>query len=61
MKALRALAPALPVIVVDVGRPEDTTAAIRAGASDMLLRQAPDADVASKVKRLLRRRARQTP
>jgi DNA-binding NarL/FixJ family response regulator len=49
------------VIVVDVGRPEDTTAAIRAGASDMLLRQAPDADVASKVKRLLRRRARQTP
>jgi serine/threonine protein kinase len=58
--SLRALAPGLPVIVVDVARPEDTTVAIRAGASDMLLCQSPDAELALKVKRLLRRRARLT-
>jgi DNA-binding NarL/FixJ family response regulator len=60
LRAVRALAPAVPVLVVDVGGPEDTTAAIRAGASDMLLSQSPDADLVSKVKRLLRRHARRT-
>jgi eukaryotic-like serine/threonine-protein kinase len=46
------------VIVVDVGGPEDTTEVIRLGADDMLLRNAPDADLVAKVKRLLRRKAR---
>jgi DNA-binding NarL/FixJ family response regulator len=58
LHALRAMAPTLPVIVVDVSQPDDTTAAIRAGANDMLLSQSPDADLPLMVKRLLRRHAR---
>jgi serine/threonine-protein kinase len=52
---LRSVAPHALVIVVGVRGPEETTASIRAGASDMLLRGAPDSDLAAKVKRLLRR------
>jgi serine/threonine-protein kinase len=58
VRQLRATNPDVPLVVVDVGSPEHTTEAIRAGASDMLLREAPDADLAGKVRRLLRRRAR---
>lgn len=47
-----------PVVVVDVRGPEQTTEVIRLGADDMLLRDAPDADLVAKVKRLLRRKAR---
>lgn len=46
------------VIVVDIGGPDETTEAIRLGASDMLLRGAPDADLVAKVQRVLRRRPR---
>ena len=46
------------VVVVDIGGPNDTTEAIRLGADDMLLREAPDADLVAKVTRLLKRRAR---
>jgi hypothetical protein len=49
------MAPKLGIIVVDVAGPAQTTAAIRAGASDMLLREAPDADLLPKLRRLLRR------
>jgi hypothetical protein len=55
---VRALAPKLPIVVVDVSGRDETTAAIRAGASDMVLREAPDADLVPKLTRLLRRRAR---
>jgi serine/threonine protein kinase len=58
VRRLRALDANVPVVVVDVGSTEETTEAIRAGASDMLLRDAPDADLVPKVRRLLRRRAR---
>lgn len=47
-----------PFIVVDVGGPEHTTLAIRAGASDMLLSGAPDADVIPKIQKVLRRKRR---
>jgi eukaryotic-like serine/threonine-protein kinase len=46
------------VVVVDIGAPNDTTEAIRLGADDMLLREAPDADLVAKVTRLFKRRAR---
>jgi eukaryotic-like serine/threonine-protein kinase len=58
VRRLRELAPKLVIVVVDVDGPDETTEAIRAGASDMLLREAPDADLAKKMDRLLRRRAR---
>ncbi|MBX3188393.1 MAG: serine/threonine protein kinase [Labilithrix sp.] len=58
VRSLRANDRALPIVVVDVAGPDETTASIRAGASDMLLREAPDADLASKITRLLRRRGR---
>jgi serine/threonine-protein kinase len=58
VRGLRKLAPKLPVIVVDVAGPDETTEAIRAGASDMLLREAPDADMVPKIVRLAKRRAR---
>jgi hypothetical protein len=58
VRGLRAIAPELPVIIVDVAGPDETTESIRAGASDMLLREAPDADVVPKIMRLLKRRAR---
>ena len=58
VRRLRESAAGLAVIVVDVGGPEETTEVIRAGASDMLLRSAPDADVIAKLSRLLRRRMR---
>jgi serine/threonine-protein kinase len=45
-------------LVVDVGGPEQTTLAIRAGASDMLLGGAPDADVIPKIRKVLRRKRR---
>jgi hypothetical protein len=45
-------------IVVDVAGPEQTTLAIRAGASDMLLAGAPDADVIPKIQKVLRRKRR---
>jgi len=45
-------------VVVDVDGPDETTEAIRAGGSDMLLREAPDADLVAMVERLLRRRGR---
>jgi len=53
---VRARRPDMLVVVVDVDGPEETTEAIRAGASDMLLREAPDADLVPKLERLLRRR-----
>jgi hypothetical protein len=58
VRRLRELAAKVPIIVVDVAGPDETTASIRAGASDMLLCEAPDADLAPKIQRLLRRRAR---
>jgi serine/threonine-protein kinase len=58
IRGLRAIAPKLAVIVVDVAGPDETTESIRAGASDMLLREAPDADLVAKIVRLSRRRAR---
>ena len=50
----------LAIVVVDVGSPEETHASIRAGASDMLLSAAPDAELAPKLERLLRRRRART-
>ncbi len=58
VRGLRAVAKSLPVVVVDVRPPDGTTEAIRAGASDMLLEGAPDADLVAKLTRLLRRQAR---
>ena len=55
LRELRAHAPGVPVVVVDVDGPDETTEAIRAGGNDMLLREAPDADLVAKVERLLRR------
>lgn len=58
IRRLRAHAPKVPVVVVDVGGPDETTEVIRAGADDMLLAAAPDADLVAKLARLARRRAR---
>jgi serine/threonine protein kinase len=58
VRVLRASAPKLLIVVVDVAGPDETTESIRAGASDMLLREAPDSDLVPKMERLLRRRAR---
>ena len=58
IRRVRAHAPTVPVVMVDVGGPDETTEVIRAGASDMLLGAAPDADLVSKLARLLRRRGR---
>ena len=58
IRRLRAHAPRVPVVVVDVGGPDETTEAIRAGASDMLLVAAPDADLVAKLARLWKRRGR---
>jgi eukaryotic-like serine/threonine-protein kinase len=55
---LRAADPDMIVIVVDVVGPDGTTNAIRAGASDMLLQGASEADLVPKLKRLLKRRRR---
>lgn len=55
---LRTAAARLPVVVVDVDGPDDTTAAIRAGARDMLLRQAALADLPPKIARIVRRGTR---
>ena len=60
VRRLRKIAPRLPIVVVDVAGPDGTTESIRAGASDMLLREAPDADLVSKMERLLTRQARRT-
>jgi len=57
VRGLRKLAPKVPIVVVDVSGPDATTEAIRAGASDMLLRGAPDSDLAAKLERLLARQA----
>ena len=46
------------VVVVDISGPAETTEAIRLGADDLLLREAPDADLVAKVTRLLKRKAR---
>jgi serine/threonine protein kinase len=46
------------VVAVDIGGPDETTEAIRVGADDMLLRDAPDADLVAKIQRLFRRRPR---
>ena len=46
------------VVVVDVSGPAETTEAIRLGADDLLLREAPDADLVAKVTRLLKRKVR---
>jgi DNA-binding NarL/FixJ family response regulator len=58
VRGLRAVAKGVPVVVVDVRAPDGTTEAIRAGASDMLLEGAPDADIVAKLTRLLRKKAR---
>ncbi|MEA2746317.1 MAG: eukaryotic-like serine/threonine-protein kinase [Myxococcales bacterium] len=55
---LQSVAPNVPVVVVDIQSPDETAAAIRAGASDMLLRGAPDADLVAKLTRLFRRQSR---
>ncbi|HEY8074042.1 MAG TPA: serine/threonine-protein kinase [Labilithrix sp.] len=56
VRALRTSSPKLPIVVVDVEGPDETTAAIRAGANDMLLADSPDAELPPKLARLLRRR-----
>lgn len=58
VRALRSTSPRVPVVVVDIDGPDETTEAIRAGASDMLLREAPDADLVAKLRRLGDRRGR---
>jgi len=58
VRGLRAIAPTLSIVVVDVRPPTETTEAIRAGASDMLLQGAPDADLVGKLTRLFRKQAR---
>jgi serine/threonine protein kinase len=55
---LQSVAPNVPVVVVDIQSPDETAEAIRAGASDMLLRGAPDADLVAKLTRLFRRQSR---
>ena len=50
-----------PVVVVDVGGPDETTEIIRLGADDMLLREAADADLVGKVNRLQRLLRRKRP
>jgi hypothetical protein len=55
LRELRATDRTRPVIVVDVGGPEETAEVIRLGADDMLLGAAPDADLVAKVRRLQRR------
>lgn len=50
-----AAAPKVAVVVVDIDGPDQTTEAIRAGARDMLLGAAPDADLVPKLERLMRR------
>ncbi len=47
--------PGVPTLVIDVAGAEGTTAVIRAGASDMMLAGAPDAELARRVARLSRR------
>ncbi len=46
----------LPIIVVDVGSPEETSLVIRLGAVDMALTGAPDAELPKKILRGLKRR-----
>lgn len=58
LRSVRSLASRIPVVVVDVAGPDETTGAIRAGADDMLLRSSPDADIVPKLHRLTRRRRR---
>jgi serine/threonine protein kinase/CheY-like chemotaxis protein len=55
VRRLRKLDATVPILLVDVAGPDETTEAIRAGANDMLLAVASDADLAPKVRRLLRR------
>ena len=47
--------PGVPTLVIDVAGAEGTTAVIRAGANDMMLAGAPDAELARRVARLSRR------
>jgi hypothetical protein len=49
------MAPTLVVVVVDVASPAVTTEAIRAGASDMVLCESPDAVLPARVARLVKR------
>jgi serine/threonine protein kinase len=58
IRRLRSAHPKVPIVAIDVAGPDETTEAIRAGASDMLLREAPDADLGAKLERLLKRRTR---
>ncbi|MFO0661657.1 MAG: serine/threonine-protein kinase [Polyangiaceae bacterium] len=51
----REVGPKLPVMVIDVESPEQTTKLIRAGASDVVLRSAPLTELAPKLARLIRR------
>lgn len=58
--ALREESPAAPplVFVVDVSTLEEMRACVRSGASDMLMTESPDAELAARIGRLLERRAR---
>ncbi|WP_240488934.1 serine/threonine-protein kinase [Labilithrix luteola] len=58
LRRLRASLPRLPAVVIDVSGPEETTAAIRAGASDFSLEGSADAELGRKLSRLWRRHAR---
>jgi len=55
---LRSRHPNVPVVVMDVADPAQTTAVIRAGASDFALDGSPSAELGTKISRLLKRRQR---
>lgn len=58
LRRLRAEFPRLPVVVLDVSGPDETTAVIRAGASDFSLEGSSDAELGRKLSRVCRRHAR---
>jgi serine/threonine protein kinase len=60
LRQLRAHLPRLPAVLLDVTGPEETAAAIRAGASDFSLEGNHDAELGRKLARLFRRHARRS-
>jgi serine/threonine protein kinase len=58
LEQLRAQHARLPVVVVDVHDVEEASALVRAGVSDFSLEGAADAELGSKIQRLLRRQQR---
>lgn len=55
LQSARAVAPRVPIVVIDVPRVEDTVALIRAGASDVGYASTPDEAFAKQVMRVIRR------